>query len=90
MNPRARRLRRQRRKDRAIPYRNDPVGPYVCPGCYAVGGELCAPDCIDLELRRGDVYDGTEDDPFYDEDSLETYEETWGFRANLGDYYGAQ
>lgn len=28
------------------------VGPYVCPGCHAVGGERCAPGCIDDEIRR--------------------------------------
>jgi hypothetical protein len=32
----------------------DPVppedGPYVCPGCYAVGDEPCAPGCIDAEM----------------------------------------
>lgn len=26
--------------------------PYVCPGCYAVGGEPCAPGCIDAELEE--------------------------------------
>lgn len=26
--------------------------PYVCPGCYAVGGERCAPGCIDDEIAR--------------------------------------
>lgn len=26
--------------------------PYVCPGCYAVGGERCAPGCIDDEMDR--------------------------------------
>jgi hypothetical protein len=26
--------------------------PYVCPGCHAVGGEPCAPGCIDAELAR--------------------------------------
>lgn len=24
--------------------------PYVCPGCYAVGGAACAPGCIDAEI----------------------------------------
>ena len=23
---------------------------HVCPGCYAVGGERCAPGCIDAEI----------------------------------------
>ena len=27
-------------------------GPYVCPGCYAVGGEPCAAYCIDAEIER--------------------------------------
>jgi len=27
------------------------AGPYVCPGCYAVGGERCAPGCIDAEIE---------------------------------------
>ena len=27
-------------------------GPYVCPGCHAVAGEKCAPDCVDDEIRR--------------------------------------
>lgn len=26
--------------------------PYVCPGCYAVGGEPCAPGCIDNEIEQ--------------------------------------
>lgn len=26
--------------------------PYVCPGCYAVGDERCAPGCIDAEIER--------------------------------------
>jgi hypothetical protein len=29
----------------------DTYGPYVCPGCHAVG-EACAPDCIDAEIER--------------------------------------
>lgn len=27
------------------------AAPYVCPGCYAVGGERCAPGCIDAEIE---------------------------------------
>ena len=27
-------------------------GPFVCPGCHAVGGEKCAPGCIDDEIAR--------------------------------------
>jgi hypothetical protein len=26
--------------------------PHVCPGCYAVSGERCAPGCIDAEMER--------------------------------------
>lgn len=31
--------------------------PYVCPGCYAVGGERCAPGCIDAEIAREAEFD---------------------------------
>lgn len=35
--------------------------PYVCPGCHAVGGEPCAPGCIDAEIAERDRYeDGRE------------------------------
>ncbi len=40
-------------------------GPYVCPGCYAVGPEDCAPGCIDDEMRRDreeEYLDGPRDD----------------------------
>lgn len=70
MNPRSRRLRRQRRKDRRDPFRDPNFEPYVCPGCYAVNGP-CLPGCIDLEMREGDVYDGNEFDSLYDEDCAE-------------------
>lgn len=43
--------------------------PYVCPGCYAVGGERCAPGCIDAEIEdehrrtiEGGDYDRSQDD----------------------------
>lgn len=26
--------------------------PHVCPGCYAVGEERCAPGCIDSEIEE--------------------------------------
>ena len=47
----------------------EPPAPYVCPGCFAVGGEPCAPQCIDNEIEteyreaieRGD-YDERDDD----------------------------
>lgn len=33
--------------------------PIVCPGCYAVGPERCAPDCIDAEMARDrEEFDG--------------------------------
>ena len=42
--------------------------PYVCPGCHAVGGERCAPDCIDAaieaELERCRNGDGELDQDF--------------------------
>lgn len=45
------------------------VGP-VCPGCHAVGGEKCAPSCIDAEIEAeqreaiesGDYDRGEEED----------------------------
>lgn len=33
----------------------DPA-PYVCPGCHAVGGERCAPGCIDAEIAAKDEW----------------------------------
>jgi len=30
----------------------DLEAPFVCPGCYAVGGQACASDCIDAALER--------------------------------------
>lgn len=32
--------------------RDEEDPPYVCPGCYAVGGDPCAPGCIDAEIER--------------------------------------
>jgi hypothetical protein len=29
---------------------NDDNGPHVCPGCYAVAPDPCAPGCIDAEI----------------------------------------
>jgi hypothetical protein len=43
--------------------------PWVCPGCYAVGGEPCAPFCIDAEIawkrEQAELY---ETDDRYPED----------------------
>jgi hypothetical protein len=38
--------------------------PYVCPGCYAVGGEPCYPGCVDAEIERDreERRDSDEDD----------------------------
>lgn len=41
-------------------------GPYVCPGCYAVG-EPCYPGCIDAEIeadRERERYDYDDDPPW--------------------------
>ncbi len=32
-------------------------GPYVCPGCHAIGGEKCLPGCIDNERREREEYE---------------------------------
>lgn len=45
-------------------------GPHVCPGCYAVAPERCAPGCIDAEMEEerrhaeesGDYDEGEEED----------------------------
>ena len=45
--------------------------PFVCPGCYAIGGEPCAPDCVDAAIEREREYDSDEYDrryPYEDED----------------------
>lgn len=34
-----------------VTVRFDREAPFVCPGCYAVGGEPCAPYCIDAEIE---------------------------------------
>ena len=57
---------------------NDPLlypdridqGPYVCPGCHAVGGERCAPDCIDARMAREREEDAALDD-FEDDETAE-------------------
>lgn len=54
-------------------------GPYVCPGCYAVGGEPCAPYCIDAAIERDMEEEylrgewGSIDDEDEDEPSLRPY-----------------
>lgn len=32
-------------------FSGDDSAPYVCPGCHAVGGERCAPDCPDAAIE---------------------------------------
>lgn len=55
---RQQRKRARRARERALYY----DAPYVCPGCYAVGDEPCAPGCIDAEIARS----GYEDDAYFD------------------------
>lgn len=43
--------------------------PYVCPGCHAVGSELCAAWCPDAELER--ERGASELDDAYDDDGAE-------------------
>jgi Fe-S-cluster-containing hydrogenase component 2 len=43
---------------------DDSTAPYVCPGCYAVGGERCAPGCIDAAMARDREYLPNEDDDY--------------------------
>jgi len=48
-------------------------GPYVCPGCYAVGGERCASWCPDAAIaaaRYKELFD--------DEDGPESLDEYYG------------
>lgn len=48
--------------------------PYVCPGCHAVGGERCAPGCIDDEIeseRRHAIESGEYDDRNEDEETTD-------------------
>jgi hypothetical protein len=48
-------------------------GPYVCPGCYAVGGEPCAAYCVDAEIERERENDRNHryDDAEEDDDAAE-------------------
>lgn len=32
-------------------------GPYVCPGCYAIGEAPCSPGCTDADMERQREYD---------------------------------
>lgn len=47
-------------------------GPYVCPGCYAVAPERCAPGCIDAEIEEAARHesDGYEDAERDDNDEV--------------------
>lgn len=54
------------------------AGPYVCPGCYAVGGERCAPGCLDAETEaehreaiESGNYECFDDDDLNDSDDWE-------------------
>lgn len=45
--------------------------PYVCPSCYAVAGERCAPGCIQAEMDAEAEYErdyGPFDDDTDDDD----------------------
>lgn len=44
--------------------------PFVCPGCHAVGGERCAPDCIDAQIQREREASEWEDREEYEPDDL--------------------
>lgn len=44
----------------------EPEAPIVCPGCFAVGAEPCAPGCIDDEIRRESLYSRDEYDSLFD------------------------
>lgn len=48
----------------------DEEAPYVCPGCYAVGGEPCLPGCIDaaIEAERSYAIETGDYDRFEDDD----------------------
>jgi hypothetical protein len=72
MNPRTRRKRRLRRKERAY-QRLFAHAPYVCPGCYAVGGEPCAPGCIDASIEEARYESGGGYEPLETPDYSEAY-----------------
>ena len=44
------------------------AGPYVCPGCFAVGGEPCAPGCVDAAIERDHEEALERGDYYFDED----------------------
>lgn len=47
----------------------DEVAPYVCPGCYAVSRERCAPGCIDAAIAADQENDfNDEEGPYVDEE----------------------
>lgn len=39
-------------RDALDAYDRDGEPPYVCPGCHTVGGERCAPSCIDAAIEE--------------------------------------
>jgi hypothetical protein len=78
---------------------DDDEGPYVCPGCYAVGGERCADYCVDARMRREledeDSYgflhpydalsldDELDEAPFFQEGTLDPGQTGAGFLARM-------
>lgn len=53
----------------SAPEPEDP-GPFVCPGCHAVGDEPCKTGCIDAEIEadRDERRSWEPDDPDFDDD----------------------
>lgn len=52
-------------------------GPYVCPGCFAVGGAPHSPGCIDAEIERQHEYDRETREMYGDEDPDEGDDIPW-------------
>lgn len=48
--------------------------PYVCPGCFAVGEEQCAPGCIDAEIEAERIHRQDDGDYWSDEAGDDDYE----------------
>ena len=65
--------------------------PVVCPGCYSVDDEPCAPDCIDDEMRREaeESYDlgpsDEEPEPYVPPECMAC--EDTGYEAGMPGYY---